>query len=110
VKSTHSTSLDPGEPPSCPPRIPSVSPVLKATPEKVYRAFLDADPEQMVSPNGSCKSITRSQVGGTYKMSFTKFHDRKAHSFGGTYLELVPGERLRLHGQVRRSEPAREIK
>lgn len=72
--------------------------VLKATPEKVYKAFLDADAmSKWLPPHGfTCKvHHLDAKVGGSYKMSFTNFSSGKSHSFGGTYLELVPGERLR---------------
>ena len=72
--------------------------VLRATPERVYRAFLD--PEAMVKwlpPNGFTGKVHHldAKVGGTYRMSFTNFTNGQSHSFGGTYLELVPGERIR---------------
>jgi uncharacterized protein YndB with AHSA1/START domain len=72
--------------------------VLRATPEKVYRAFLD--PEVMVKwlpPNGFTGKVHQmdARVGGTYKMSFTNFTSGHSHSFGGTFLELVPHERIR---------------
>src|SRR6516164_6562175 len=72
--------------------------VLRATPEKIYRAFLD--PEAMAKwlpPNGFTGKVHHldARVGGTYRMSFTNFGTGKSHSFGGTYLELIPGERLR---------------
>src|SRR6478609_7481355 len=72
--------------------------VLRATPEKIYKAFLD--PEAMVKwlpPNGFTAKVHQMdhKVGGTYKMSFTNFTTKHSHSFGGKYLELVPGERLR---------------
>jgi uncharacterized protein YndB with AHSA1/START domain len=71
--------------------------VLRAAPEKVYRAFLD--PEALVKwlpPNGFTAKVHQmeSKVGGTYKMSFTNFTSGKAHSFGGKYLELTPHERI----------------
>jgi len=72
--------------------------VLRATPEKVYRAFLDADAlAKWLPPNGyTCKvHHLDTKVGGSYKMSFTNFTTGKSHSFGGTYLELKPYERLR---------------
>ena len=72
--------------------------VLKAAPEKVYRAFLDADAlGKWIPPNGyTCKvHHLDAKVGGSYRMSFTNFTNGKSHSFGGTYQELVPGERLR---------------
>jgi uncharacterized protein YndB with AHSA1/START domain len=72
--------------------------VLRATPERVYRAFLD--PEAMMKwlpPNGFTGKVHQmdARVGGTYKASFTNFTSGKSHSFGGEYLELVPHERLR---------------
>jgi uncharacterized protein YndB with AHSA1/START domain len=72
--------------------------VLRATPEKVYRAFLDADAlAKWLPPNGyTCKvHEMNAVVGGSYKMSFTNFSTGKGHSFGGTYLELKPHERIR---------------
>src|SRR3984893_10141053 len=72
--------------------------VLRAAPERVYRAFLDADAiAKGLSPNGfTCKvHHMDAQVGGPYKMSFTNFTTGKSHSFGGTYLELKPYERIR---------------
>jgi uncharacterized protein YndB with AHSA1/START domain len=72
--------------------------VLRASPEKVYRAFLDADAKaRWLPPNGfTCKvHHLDARVGGSYKMSFTNFTTGKSHSFGGTYLELVPHERIR---------------
>lgn len=72
--------------------------VLRTSPEKLYRAFLDADAlTKWLPPNGfTCKvHHLDAKVGGTYKMSFTNFSSGKGHSFGGTYIELVPGERIR---------------
>jgi uncharacterized protein YndB with AHSA1/START domain len=72
--------------------------VLRATPERVYRAFLDADAmAKWLPPNGFTGKVhyMDATVGGTYKMSFTNFTSGKSHSFGGTYLEMVPHERLR---------------
>ncbi len=72
--------------------------VLRATPERVYRAFLDPDAmAKWLPPNGfTCKvHHLDAKVGGTYKMSFTNFTTGKSHSFGGTYLELKPCERIR---------------
>src|SRR4249920_558332 len=72
--------------------------VLRATPERVYRAFLDADAmAKWLPPNGfTCKvHHLDAKVGGTYRMSFTNFTTGKGHSFGGTYLELTPHERIR---------------
>ena len=72
--------------------------VLRATPERVYRAFLDADAmAKWLPPNGFTGKVHHLdvKVGGTYAMSFTNFGSGKRHSFGGTYLELVPNERIR---------------
>jgi uncharacterized protein YndB with AHSA1/START domain len=71
--------------------------VLRASPEKVYKAFLDADAmAKWLPPYGfTCKvHHLDAKVGGTFKMSFANFGSGKGHSFGGKYLELVPGERL----------------
>jgi uncharacterized protein YndB with AHSA1/START domain len=72
--------------------------VLKAKPEIVYRAFLDADAlAKWMAPNGFTGKVHSldAKVGGSYKMSFTNFGTGKSHSFGGKYVELVPNERLR---------------
>jgi uncharacterized protein YndB with AHSA1/START domain len=72
--------------------------VLTAKPEKVYRAFLDADAmAKWLPPRGFTAKVYHmdAKVGGTFKMSFTNFTTGKAHSFGGEYLELVPHERIR---------------
>ena len=72
--------------------------VLRATPERVYRAFLDADAmAKWLPPNGFTGKVDylHAEVGGTYKMSFTNFSTGRSHSFGGEYLELVPQERIR---------------
>jgi uncharacterized protein YndB with AHSA1/START domain len=72
--------------------------VLRATPERVYRAFLDADAKvKWLPPNGFTGKVhhLEAKVGGTYKMSFTNFTTGKSHSFGGTYLELKPHELIR---------------
>ena len=72
--------------------------VLRATPERVYRAFLDADAmAKWLPPNGFIGKVQHvdARVGGTYKMSFTNFSTRQSHSFGGKYLELIPNERIR---------------
>ena len=74
--------------------------VLKTTPDKVYRAFLDADAmAKWLPPYGfTCKvHHFEGKVGGSFKMSFTNFTTQQGHSFGGTYLELVPGEKLRYN-------------
>jgi uncharacterized protein YndB with AHSA1/START domain len=72
--------------------------VLRAKPEKVYRAFTDADAlARWLPPNGfTCKiEHVDARVGGTFRMAFRNFTSGNSHSFGGTYLELVPGQRLR---------------
>ena len=72
--------------------------VLRAPPERVYRAFLDADANaKWLPPNGfTCKvHHLEARVGGTYRMSFTNFSSGRVHSFGGKYVELVPNERIR---------------
>ena len=72
--------------------------VLRAPPERVYRAFLDADARvKWLPPNGFTGKVHESNatVGGSYRMSFTNFSNGQSHSWGGTYRELVPNERLR---------------
>jgi len=72
--------------------------VLRAKPQKVYRAFLDADAmAKWLPPHGfTCKVHQMdAKVGGTYRMSFTNFSTGHGHSFGGKYVELVPDERIR---------------
>src|SRR4026209_1819185 len=72
--------------------------VFRATPERVYRAFLDADAmAKWLPPNGFTGKVHHldAKVGGAYKMSFTNFSTGKSHSFGGKYLELKPHELLR---------------
>jgi uncharacterized protein YndB with AHSA1/START domain len=76
--------------------------VLRTTPEKLYKAFLD--PEAMAKwlpPNGFTGKVHHmdAKVGGSYKMSFTNFSTGNGHSFGGKYLELVPGQRI-VHTDV----------
>jgi uncharacterized protein YndB with AHSA1/START domain len=71
--------------------------VLRATPEKVYRAFLDADAMvKWLPPYGFTGKVhhVEAKVGGSYRMSFTNFNTGKSHSFGGEYLELAPNERI----------------
>jgi uncharacterized protein YndB with AHSA1/START domain len=71
--------------------------VLRAAPEKVYRAFLDPDATaKWLPPHGfTCKvHHLEAKVGGTYRMSFTNFTTGRSHAFGGEYLELVPNERI----------------
>lgn len=72
--------------------------VLTTSPEKVYRAFLEADAvAKWLPPNGFACTVHRLEpvVGGTHRMSFRNFTTGKSHSFAGRYLELVPGEKLR---------------
>ena len=76
--------------------------VIKATPERVYRAFLDADAlAKWLPPNGFTGKVhhLEAKVGGTYRMSFTNFTTGHSHFFGGEYLELVPHERIRYTGK-----------
>lgn len=71
--------------------------VLRATPERIYRAFLDADAmAKWLPPHGFTGKVHQidARVGGTYKMSFTNFTTKQSHSFGGKWLELVPNERI----------------
>ncbi len=72
--------------------------VLRAKPERVYRAFIDAEAmAKWLPPNGFTGKVHQldAKVGGIYKMSFTNFSTGKSHSFGGKYLELKPNERIR---------------
>ena len=72
--------------------------VLATSPQKVYRAFLEADAmAKWLPPNGFTCTVHHFEpkVGGTFKMSFRNFTTGNSHSFGGEYVELVPGERLR---------------
>ena len=72
--------------------------VLRAPPERIYRAFLDgAAMAKWLPPYGFTGQVHQmeARVGGTWRMSFTNFSGGGSHSFGGKYLELVPGERLR---------------
>ncbi len=75
--------------------------VLKATPERVYRAFLDADAmAKWLPPYGFTGRVHQldARVGGGYRMSFTNFTTGASHAFGGDYLELAPHERIRYTG------------
>ena len=95
--------------------------VLRATPEKIYRAFLDSDAmAKWLPPNGFTGRVHHmdAKVGGTYKMSFTNFTTGQSHSFGGTYLELVPHERIRhtdkfddpsLPGEMQTTESLKKV-
>jgi uncharacterized protein YndB with AHSA1/START domain len=72
--------------------------VLRATPERVYRGFLDADAMvKWLPPNGFTAKVHHmdAKVGGTFRMSFTNFSTGQSHAFGGEYLELTPHERIR---------------
>ncbi len=72
--------------------------VVRATPERVYRAFLDPDAmAKWLPPHGFTGRVHQldARVGGTYRMSFTNFSTGHTDSFGGKYLELVPNERIR---------------
>ena len=72
--------------------------VLRTTPERLFKAFLDPDAKaKWLPPNGFTGKVHHidARVGGSYKMSFTNFTSGKSHAFGGEYLELVPNERLR---------------
>jgi len=72
--------------------------VLRAPPERIYRAFLDADAmAKWLPPNGFTGKVhhINAKVGGSYKMSFTNLTTGQGHSFGGEFLELVPNERIR---------------
>jgi uncharacterized protein YndB with AHSA1/START domain len=74
--------------------------VLATTPEKVYRAFLTADGlAKWLPPFGFTCHVDHldARVGGTFTMSFTNFTNQQSHSFGGTYLDLVPNERLQYN-------------
>ena len=76
--------------------------VLRAPPERVYRAFLDADAlAKWLSPNGFTAKVHHldARVGGTFRMSFTNFGNGHSHAFGGEYLELTPHTRIRYTDQ-----------
>ena len=71
--------------------------VIRATPARLYRAFLDADAmAKWLPPHGFTGKVHHldASIGGTYRMSFTNFSSGHSHAFGGTYLELVPNERI----------------
>ena len=72
--------------------------VLRASPQKVYRAFVEPEAiAKWIPPNGFTCTVHKmdAKVGGMYKMSFTNFTTKQSHSFGGKYLELNPGQRIR---------------
>jgi len=76
--------------------------VLRATPERVYRAFIEPDAmSKWLPPNGFTGKVHHmdARVGGTYKMSFTNFGTGKSHAFGGAFQELVPYQRIRYTDQ-----------
>src|SRR5689334_12992592 len=76
--------------------------VLRTTPEKVYRAFLEPDAmAKWLPPHGFIAKVHQAdaRVGGTYKMSFTNFTTGNSHSFGGKYIDLVPNEVVRYTDQ-----------
>src|SRR4249920_1701357 len=95
--------------------------VLRAPPERVYRAFLEADAlAKWLPPHGfTCKVHQMdAKVGGTYRMSFTNFSTSQGHSFGGEYRELVPFERIHytdrfddpnLPGEIRVTVSLRQV-
>jgi uncharacterized protein YndB with AHSA1/START domain len=95
--------------------------VLRTTPEKVYRAFIDPDAKaKWYPPNGFTGKVHQldAKVGGTHKMSFTNFATGRSHSFGGEYLELTPHERIRytdrfddlnLQGEMRVTITLRQV-
>jgi len=71
--------------------------VLRAPPERIYSAFLDADAmAKWIPPNGFTGRVHSldAKVGGTFRMSFTNFSTQQSHTCGGEYLELIPGERI----------------
>ena len=72
--------------------------VLRAKPQKLYRAFTEADAlAHWLPPNGFTCTVSHleARVGGTFKMAFRNFTSGNSHAFGGTYLELVPGQKIR---------------
>ena len=72
--------------------------ILRTPPEKIYRAFLEADAmARWMPPNGFTAKVHHvdSKVGGTYEMSFKNFTSGRSHTFGGTYLEMTPYESIR---------------
>ena len=76
--------------------------IVRSTQDRLYRAFLDANAlAKWLPPNGFTGKVHHidAKVGGGYRMSFTNFTTGHAHSFGGEYLELVPGERIRYTGK-----------
>ena len=87
--------------------------VLRAPAARVYKAFLDADAlAKWLPPNGFTCKVHRidAKVGGSYQMSFTSFSSGKSHSFGGTYHELKPGERICYSNQFEAPAPPGQMK
>jgi uncharacterized protein YndB with AHSA1/START domain len=81
-----------------PPNTVKLHRMIRSAPDRIYRAFLDADAmSKWLPPNGFTGKVHQmdAKVGGTWKMSFTNFTSGNSHSFGGKYLELAPGQRLR---------------
>jgi uncharacterized protein YndB with AHSA1/START domain len=86
--------------------------VLTTSPEKLYRAFTEADAlSKWLPPNGFTCTVhhLEAKVGGTHRMSFRNFTTGDSHAFGGEYLDLVPGERLRYTDRFDQPGPAGEI-
>src|SRR5262245_52770719 len=86
--------------------------VLRASPERIYRAFVDADAmAKWLPPNGFTGKVHQmdAKVSGGYKMSFTNFTTGKSHSFGGAYLELKPHERIRYTNKFDEPGPPGEM-
>lgn len=76
--------------------------VIKAPPDRVYRAFIDGDAmAKWLPPNGFTAKVhhLEAKVGGKFRMSFTNFNTGQSHAFGGEYLEMVAGEKLRYTDQ-----------
>lgn len=86
--------------------------MIRASPERIYRAFLDADAMAKWLPQygftGKVNNMD-ARVGGTYKMSFTNFSTGQGHAFGGQYLELVPFERIRYSDRFEDTNLPREM-
>ena len=86
--------------------------VVRAAPEKIYRAFLDPEAKvKWLPPNGFTGRVhhLEAKVGGTFKMSFTNFTTGAKHSFGGEYRELTPHERIRYTDKFEDPNPPGEI-
>ena len=86
--------------------------VFRAPPERIYRAFLDADATaKWLPPNGFTAKVHHmdARVGGTFRMSFTNFTTGASHAFGGEYLELTPHERIRYTDKFDDPNPPGEM-